>query len=504
MLTISGGDGVRNCEGGDRRNFLRIGALGLGGLTLPGLLHMRAAAAAEKRVAADKSVVFLFLNGGPSQIETFDPKMTAPVESRSVTGEVQTKLPGVTFGGSFPKLAALANRLAIVRSFRPGNANHDAGTSILSCGNPTKAAVAALYARLAGTGHPITGLPSNVFLSPMSVGRAAYTYSVNGNGNLGFKGAFETGSYPATYTAFHPTAAAAAAPAPRGKNAPLPGAGNPGLLADMKLQLPVDHMEDRLALLKKLDDLRRGVDKGGGLDDLDRYQQQAYQVLLSGVSQAFDLAKEDRKTIERYDTSQWQTPADLGKRLTQTLAHTPTALGKQMLLARRLCEAGCGFVTVGITGWDMHGNNGFGIVDGFATLGPAVDHALAVFLQDVEDRGLSDKILLVVAGEMGRTPKVVTARAAAQDKSIIRPGRDHWANLGALLLAGGGLKMGQVIGQSDRQGGAPATEPVLPGHLLATIMHTLFDVNELRVKQGLPVELVRLVGDGKPIRELVG
>jgi uncharacterized protein (DUF1501 family) len=152
----------------------------------------------------------------------------------------------------------------------------------------------------------------------------------------------------------------------------------------------------------------------------------------------------------------------------------------------------------------MHGNNGFGIKDGFETLGPPVDHALATFLQDVEERGLSEKILLVVAGEMGRTPKIVAARAAAQDKTVVRPGRDHWANLGMLLLAGGGLKMGQVIGQSDKQGGTPATDPVTPAHLLATIMHTLFDVGELRVKPGLPVDAVRLVTDGKPIRELLG
>ncbi|OAI54708.1 hypothetical protein AYO44_14375, partial [Planctomycetaceae bacterium SCGC AG-212-F19] len=478
---------------------------GLGSLGLADMLAFRAWAAGERKYVADKSVVFLFLNGGPAQHELFDPKMTAPADIRSVTGEVQTKIPGVTFGGSFPKLAALADKLAVVRSFRPGNANHDGGSSILTCGNPLKASLGGIYARLAGNGHPVTGLPSNVFLSPMSVGREAYTVSVNGGGNLGFKGAFEPGALSTAYTAFHPTAnvAATVAGAAKGKNAPVGPARDEGLLADMKLRLPNALLDERIALLKKLDDLSRNVDKGGALDDVDKYREQAYQVLLSGVSQAFDLSKEDAKTLARYDTGKWQTPPELGKRLTQTMAHTPTSLGKQMLLARRVCEAGCGFVTVGITGWDMHGNNGFGIKDGFEVLGPAVDHALSTFLQDVAERGLSEKILLVVAGEMGRTPKIVAARAAAQDKTVVRPGRDHWANLGALLLAGGGLKMGQVIGQSDKQAGTPATEPITPANLLATIMHTLFDVGELRVKPGLPVDAVRLVTDGKPIRELI-
>jgi hypothetical protein len=136
-------------------------------------------------------------------------------------------------------------------------------------------------------------------------------------------------------------------------------------------------------------------------------------------------------------------------------------------------------------------------------VGSAVDHAVAAFLQDIEERGLSDKIRLVIAGEMGRTPKIVT-RTAQQAKTIKRVGRDHWANLGPLVLAGGGLKMGQVIGASDRNGGSPAWAPVTLSHLMATIMHTLFDVGQLRIQPGLPVDLVRAITDGQPIAELFG
>jgi uncharacterized protein (DUF1501 family) len=504
MLTITSGNGPRDCRGVSRRDFLRVGSLGLAGLTLPELL---AARAAEASFVRDRSVVFLFLNGGPSQFETFDPKMTAPAEFRSVTGEVQTKLPGVTFGGTFPKLGALADQLAVVRSFKPGNANHDGGNSILSCQNPTKAALGALYARLAGSGNPRTGLPSNVLLTPMSVGRAPFGINPTGAGGQGFQGAYQTGNLPSSFQPFHPTIGAgndqqrADIPGARKKaDTPEPASG---LLSDMKLRLPAGNLDDRLALLKQLDGLKRGFD-GGAFEDLDKYQQQAYQVLLSGVSKAFDLSNEDAAVLRRYDTSDHQTPADLGKKLPQTLSHTPVQFGKQMLLARRLVEAGVGFVTVGITGWDMHGNNGFGISDGFSTLGPAVDHALAAFVQDLAERGLSDKVLLVVAGEMGRTPKINPGRAAAMEKSIVRPGRDHWANLGALLLAGGGLKMGQVVGQSDRIGGSPATAPVTPNHLLATIMHVLFDIGQVRVQANLPADIVRLLTESPPIVELVG
>ncbi|MEK6236964.1 MAG: DUF1501 domain-containing protein, partial [Planctomycetales bacterium] len=169
---------------------------------------------------------------------------------------------------------------------------------------------------------------------------------------------------------------------------------------------------------------------------------------------------------------------------------SPVALGKQMLLARRLCEAGCGFVTVGSSGWDMHGN-AFGVDDGAPCLIPAVDHAVAAFLNDLQDRGLSDKILLVITGEMGRTPKINA-----------KGGRDHWANLCTLALAGGGLNMGQVIGASDSKGGSPATEPYGVKNLLATVMHTVFDPGTLRITDGVPTDLARLITENEPIKEL--
>ena len=170
----------------------------------------------------------------------------------------------------------------------------------------------------------------------------------------------------------------------------------------------------------------------------------------------------------------------------------PSMLGHKMLMARRLCEAGAGFVTVHSAGWDMHadGNNP-GMQTGMAMLGTTLDHAVSAFMDDVASRGLSEKILLVITGDFGRTPRINK-----------KGGRDHWARLGTLALVGGGLKMGQVIGQSDRQAGEPITTPYTTAHLMGTVMQTLFDVGEMRLVSGIPPQLRRLVEQSSGIPEL--
>ena len=169
-------------------------------------------------------------------------------------------------------------------------------------------------------------------------------------------------------------------------------------------------------------------------------------------------------------------------------------LGKLMLLARRLCEEGCRFVTVTTNFvWDMHSDvNNAGMIEGMSYMAPPFDHAVSMFLDDVEARGLSDQILLVCCGEMGRTPKMNN-----------RGGRDHWGRLSPLLLAGGGLNKGHVIGQSTTDAGEPRTEPVTNDHLVSTIMHTLFDIAELRLVRGIPNEVMRVATSAKPIDGLL-
>jgi len=223
---------------------------------------------------------------------------------------------------------------------------------------------------------------------------------------------------------------------------------------------------------------------------VDRYQQQAFDVISKGVVSAFDLNKEDPRTIERYDTSKEFRLEESTK--WYDMKRSSNLLGKQMLLARRLCEAGCGFVTVSDCGWDMHSNeNSPKGLGGIKWLGPQVDHAVSAFIEDIHERGLSEKILLVVTGEMGRSPRINHGG-----------GRDHYGNMTSLLFAGGGLKMGQVIGTSDKHAAAPTSEPYTPKNLLSTVMHTMMDLTELRATAGLQ-QVADVVTGGEPIAGLL-
>jgi hypothetical protein len=469
MLTIRDSRLVRHCQGFSRREFLRVGGLGLlGGLTLPDLLRARAAAAAEGTVVKDRSVVLLFLQGGPSHLEFFDPKMSAPADVRSSTGEVQTKLPGITFGGTFTKLAQLTDRIAVVRSYASMNGDHSY-LSVTSGGNPLKAAASALYARVAGPNNPRTGIPSNVLVLPEAV-----------EPGLKLQSNFETGAIP-TLTSpgiLGPTCAA------------FDPSGGEQLKKNFQLKLPQERFDDRRKLLAELDGVRRDVDSAGLMEGTDRFQQQAFDVLTRGVADAFDITKEDPRTVAAYDTSHLFRREDITK--WYDMRRSSNLLGKQLLLARRLCEAGCGFVTVSDCGWDMHANeNSPKNLAALPALTSQVDHAVAAFVEDVRQRGLEDRILLVVTGEMGRTPR------RNRDG-----GRDHYANLTTLLLAGGGLKMGQVIGQSDRLAANPSSERYVPRNLMATILHTLLDVGSVRLRTGLG-KAGAAITDGEPIPELL-
>jgi hypothetical protein len=470
MLTFRDRRLDRNCQTFARREFLKIGALGFGGgLTLPGLLAARsAAAAAGGSYVRDRSVVLLFLQGGPPHIEMFDPKMTAPVEIRSITGEVATTLPGITFGGTMPQLASRAHKFTVVRSYGSNNNDHTYG-SVVTAGNPLKASASSIYARVAGNNHPANGMPRNVLVLPEAV-----------SPGLKLGSNFETGALPTlttpgelnpSFAAFNPT-------------------GGGQLKSNMELTIPRARFDDRRYLLAQLDRVRRDADTSGMLDGIDRYQQQAFDLITGGVADAFDLSKEDPATVARYDTSslfgndQVQRWFDM-KRATNLL-------GKQLLMARRLCEAGCGFVTVSDCGWDFHSNsNSPKNLGGMHLLGPQVDHAVSAFIDDLEARGLRDKILLIVTGEMGRTPRINN-----------NGGRDHYGKLTSLAFYGGALKMGQVIGQSDRHATEPATTAYRPEHLLSTIMHVLFDLGALRLDTGLPREITRLADGPAPIEPL--
>ena len=459
--------------GYSRREFLRIGTLGLGGLSLPHLLGARAVAGGDRPITTGKSVIFLYQFGGPPQHETFDPKMAAPDGVRTVTGEIATALPGVTFASPFPRLAKRANRLAVVRSYVPGReiSNH----LIYPIVHPREtlgASLGSLYSRVVGMTNPGNGLPTNAALFPNSVDASCHPVRFD------FGNFLATGSVGAAFAPF------------------VPG-GSSTLQQNMRLNMDRNQLDHRRRLLNELDDLKRQIDSSGTMEAMDRIQSQAFEVVLRGAADALDLSRESPKTIARYDTAALVRPEAIAKTYDSSkyyVDHGKT-LGKLLLLARRLCEAGCGFVMVN-TGfvWDMHGVAGVhaGVEEGMRYVGPPLDHALSAFLDDVEARGLSDKILVVMCGEMGRTPQLSKTG-----------GRDHWGNLGPLVLAGGGLPVGQVIGRSTANGGEPADNPVPMRHLIGTIMHTLFDVAALRLRPDATGAVAKLITESQPITALL-
>ena len=464
MLTLRTG-GTRDCSGLSRRDFVRAGVLGLGGLSLAQLLATKAAArAAGKAYVRDRSIVLLFLGGGASHIETFNPNLDAPEPYCSVTGEVKTAIPGLSLGGTFPQLAKHANKLAVVRSFSHENGNHPkAIIHVLTGGtDPTGdgkigQSMGSVYARIRGANHEASGLPTYCLLTSEEVdGQYVNERSRIAAGS-------HAGPLGLAYAPFNPS-------------------GGGQLLANLDLSVSPERLDDRKSLLGKLDNAKRQIDASGNIAGLDRFEQQALDMIVRGAGDAFDVSKEDRRTIERYDTSGFR----VGKKLFQ-----PSSIGRQMLMARRLVEAGCGFVTVQNSGWDMHadGNNP-GIGPGMQMLGPPLDKAVGAFLDDLGSRGLTEKALLILTGDFGRTPTINA-----------RGGRDHYPKLCTLAFFGGGLARGQIIGQSSRKNDAPATDPIAPANLLSTVLHALFNVGQMRLDPAAPRELVRLA-EAAPIAEL--
>jgi uncharacterized protein (DUF1501 family) len=465
MLTIFDRDDRFN-----RRSFLKVGSLALGGLSLSHLLQAKAAAPETRRsVLKDRSVIFLFLHGGPSQIETFDPKMSAPAEIRSATGQVQTRIPGVTFGGTFPKLAALADKVSIVRSYVPGDANHDIKPVV---GRDTFGAnLGSVYSRVAGRNHPETGMPTNVLLFPRSVD------STTQAGTQAFGRFASTGSLGGAYAPFDPSTGST-------------------LQSDMRLNLSMDRLSDRRSLLGQLDEVQWAEAERAAVEGIDRTREQALTTLFGGVAEAFDLSKEDPRLLDAYDTSTLIRPQNIDRRWNNYNNYVDNAksLGKLLLLARRLCERGAGFVTVTTNFvWDMHADvNNAPVGEGFGYMGVPLDHALSAFIEDVHARGLDEKILLVVCGEIGRTPRINRGG-----------GRDHWGTLAPLLVSGGGLQMGRVIGRSNANAGEPANQPIRIQNLIATVLHSMLELGEVRLIQGLPREIAQTMTGWDPIDGLV-
>jgi uncharacterized protein (DUF1501 family) len=433
------------CDGSTRREFLRIGALTLGGLTLRQLLQARAAAAQTGQPVRRTSVILLFLDGGAPQHETFDPKPDAPREYRSLFGTIPTRLPGIRFGSHFPRLAQLADRMTVLRTLTHGDGDHGGATHWMKTSHPWPPPFQGQAAIIPQQSPSIGSVVARA-RGPVGPGGVPTYVRVLSN----------HGGYPGDDAVW---LGHAHSPFRVGLNR------SNQMLSNMSLRIDPEQLDDRVTLLHALDNFDRSLDNSRTAEAMDGLHRQAVDVVLGAAREAFDLSREPLAVRERYGTG----------------------LGQELLLARRLCEAGAGFVTLNNGYWDFHG----GIIPGCNQLCPPLDHTVAVFMEDVRSRGLENDILLVVTGEFGRTPRINDG-----------PGRDHWAPVNDALLIGGGLRMGQVIGETDSRAALVRSRPITPAELFGTVLHVL-GINpniQFTHPSGRPMYMIE---NGQPLEEVV-
>lgn len=469
MLRVVGRT-FRHCDGVTRRDFLTIGALGFGGLTLADLLRLEATAGIG---SSRKAVINIHLDGGPSQLDTIDPKPDAPSEIRGPFAAIATRLPGVQISELLPKLAARADRLVLVRSLIGSAGAHDAfqcqsgyrKRDLESLGG--RPALGCVVSKLLST--PRDPVPAFVDLLQ---GRAL----VRNSARPGFLGP--------SYQPFRPDISHLFERQlePGMKNELKRLGGEHSIRLKLDAQLSAGRLDSRQSLLASLDRVRRQVDSSGMMDAMDRFHQQAIGILTSGaLADALDFEKEDPRMLDRYTAPQ----SDRGKKF--YTAEGPAA-ARKFLLARRLIEAGVRCVSVSISDFDTHSDN----FPRMRHLLPTLDHGLSVLLDDLSDRGMLDDVTVVAWGEFGRTPRIDAKTG----------GRHHWPQVSPAILAGGGISAGQVIGATDREAGAPTSRPVHYKDIIATLYRNLgLDARRLTITdpQGRPQFLL---DDGEPLREL--
>ncbi len=434
-----------------RRDFLRVGVLSALGLSVERLLALRVTAADGDKTTKAKSCIFIWLDGGPSHFETFDPKRQAPAEVRGPFGTIPTSLAGIHFSEHLPGLAQRAGKLAVVRSVTSPLGEHNLGAHYLLTGYRPSPALAypLIGSVMTHLGPPAAELPNH--------------FAITAGGDAGSYGRLGNGYLPPSTRPF------VVKDAVRGARNVLGLAANPA--SGLKVRL-----DRRRAFAAAVEQLGRGADPGPAAKASSALEQ-AHRLLTSDKArQAFDLSQEKPDVHAKY-----------GDR----------PISRGCLLARRLIERGVPFVTVNNAGWDTHDDLDLRLRAGYtgARIGvglvPALDRSVSALIDELSERGLLDETLIVVMGEFGRTPKLNT-----------RGGRDHWPQVFSVMLAGGGVKAGQVLGASDRTGETPADRPVTPSDLAATIFSLLgVDPKQrLTTADGRPIEVSR---DGQVITELV-
>jgi hypothetical protein len=451
---------------------MQVGLTGFASLSWPGLLKLRAENALKPK-SEKKAIIMVWLPGGQSHIDTYDPKPDIGSEYRGPFKTISTKVPGMQFTELLPMNAKIADKFTVLRSMHQAAGGHPAGSmQMLSGDSDTRDKPkprlpdwmsAAHYLRSKGAART-NPLPNYVGVNP--------PLEYNGPAYLGD-----------AYSPF------SVMDDPNRPNFEVPNIG----LADASES---KRLGDRVALRKSLDKLERAFDKEGELGALDQFEAQAMTLLTNPKTRdAFDLSKEDARTRDRYGRNRW---------------------GQQLLLARRLVESGVEIVTSQLSGplcgrvgnWDDHAVNHH-VFDGLRFRMKNYDQAVSALIEDIYARGLDKRVLVVVTGEFGRTPKINFDRStgagdASAPAGTLQPGRDHWPRAFTNIWAGGGIQTGGVIGASDKRGEDVVERACGPGDFLATIYHHLgIEASKITINDfnGRPTALVN---DGKPIAELMG
>lgn len=430
MWRIEAGTTRKYCDGISRRSFVQLGVAGMGSVGLADLLRARKATAGTTSGKKDTSVILLWLDGGPGHMDTYDMKPNAPAEYRGIWMPITTNVPGMDITELFPLQAQIADKFSVVRSLHHNSGDHFTGGHWMLTGRGGVSGgmnagkypfIGAMATAVTGPRRP--GLPHNVAIPyAMSIGlRPGYF----GGNYLGPQhNPFETEGDPNSE---------------RFQVRNLAPAGS----------LTVQRLEDRRGLLRHFDTLRREADTTGTLEAMDRFDQQAFEMVTGPhARQAFDIGQEDPRLRDRYGRNPW---------------------GQSTLLARRLVEAGVTFVTCHFGGWDHHWN----LQQGMENYLPKIDQLVSALFEDLQQRGLYDRVLVVLCGEFSRTPKMNDGGNGGPPLSMGTPGRDHWGNAMFCLLGGGGVKGGRVVGSTNRLGEVPQDNPLRPGDIHHTIFHVL-------------------------------
>ena len=488
MLTIRGQES-RYCDSLSRRSFLSIGGLAVGGLSLPQLLRAEAAAGVSR---SPKSVIMILLPGGPPHLDMFDMKPDAPAEIRGEFKPIATSVPGIDCCELMPRLAACMDKLAVVRSLHGGLEDHNLhqcltgwethpqqGDSVLRPGFPLGGwpSFGAAVSKIQGPFHP--AVPPFVSLAPPNA-ESTTRASLNQPGFLGVGHAgFEPNRKRRDDIEYRSGVSSEQVARDREE------------AAEITLKnISLERLGDRRALLTSFDRFRSGVDQGGVLRGLDDISRQALGILTSSrLADALNFRLEDESACHRYGFGDAATPV-----------HGGPELLKQFLIARRLVEAGVRCVTLAFSQWPLErmsrgGFNWDWHVENFKnardTL-PLLDFGLSALVEDLSERGLDQDVSVVVWGEFGRTPKINQ-----------NAGRDHWPQASHCLLAGGGMRMGQVIGSTNRLGEHPQDRPVHYRDVFATLYHNLGIDARRTTLADLRGRPHYLVDNRDPIAELV-